>query len=97
MSPIEAAMVDELNSELRDICADYRFIEALRGAVRHTSKITGTYITSKFATSAMRSSADQLADATAAGSSAQGSQQTTQGESSSPPQAAPQVSRQVAH
>ncbi len=41
MSPIEAAMVDELNGELRDATADYRFLEALRAAVRHTSRITG--------------------------------------------------------
>ncbi|WIA37048.1 hypothetical protein OEZ86_014025 [Tetradesmus obliquus] len=47
LSPVEAAMVDELNAELRDTLSDYRFVEALRAAVRHTSKSMGAYISSK--------------------------------------------------
>lgn len=47
LSPVEASMVDELNAELRLILRDYRFVEALRAAVRHTSKGMGAYISSK--------------------------------------------------
>lgn len=47
LSPMEAAMVDELNAELRQTLRDYRFVEALRAAVRHTSKGMGAYISSK--------------------------------------------------
>lgn len=49
MSPSEAAMVDALNQELRDVIGNYRFVEALRSAVRFTSRVTGNYITAKFA------------------------------------------------
>eukprot|EP00878_Enallax_costatus_P033994 GHUV01037591.1.p1 GENE.GHUV01037591.1~~GHUV01037591.1.p1 ORF type:complete len:423 (+),score=131.41 GHUV01037591.1:598-1866(+) len=47
LSPTEATMVDELNAELRETLSDFRFVEALRGAVRHTSKSMGAYISSK--------------------------------------------------
>jgi hypothetical protein len=47
LSPVEAAMVDELNAELRDVLADYRFVEALRAAVRHTSRASGAYIAAR--------------------------------------------------
>lgn len=49
MSPVEATMVDELNTELREIAGDYRFAEALRAEVRHTSRIMGSYVTLKMA------------------------------------------------
>jgi hypothetical protein len=47
LSPVEAAMVDELNAELRDVLSDYRFVEALRAAVRHTSRASGAYIAAR--------------------------------------------------
>ena len=49
MSPTEAVMVDELNNELREVAGDYRFLEALRAEVRHTSRVMGSYIASKMA------------------------------------------------
>ena len=48
MAPMEASMVDELNAELRDVVGDYRFVEALRAAVRATSRATATYIQARF-------------------------------------------------
>ncbi len=42
-------MVDELNAELREIASNYRFLEALRAEVRHTSRILGRYVASKLA------------------------------------------------
>ncbi|KAF8065730.1 VAC8 [Scenedesmus sp. PABB004] len=47
LSPVEAGMVDELQGELRDIITDFRFVEALRAAVRHASKSMGAYVAAK--------------------------------------------------
>jgi len=52
MSPSEALTVDELNAEMREVAGDYRFLEALRSEVRHTSRVMGTYVASKLAPAA---------------------------------------------
>jgi len=40
-------MVEDLNNELRTILGDYHWVAALRAAVRHTSRIMGSYVSAK--------------------------------------------------
>lgn len=53
LTPVERGMVDELSAELRDVLGSARFVEALRAAVKQASRVTHTYICSKFSTVAL--------------------------------------------